>query len=134
MALDYQTIFNETTEELARLGYTPVAGTVNQEENDRIDAELSQRIELLQTAMEELRIKFHATSEAKDNNRRQMTNKRREELAASDMNHRQTKQAEKIDRAVGIKKLQAAELTKSLTAIGMGSDEIRAILEKKGLV
>lgn len=132
--LDYTEVFNKEKNELVAKGYLPVKPGINDDENQLVINELTDRIQLLEKAIEELRIRKHAVENAKDERKSALSSQRRKAQDEADMNDRQKKQVDKIDRQVNVKRLQAQELEKTLRDIGMSDEEIKATLIKKGLM
>ena len=131
--MDYTQIFKAETDKLIELNLLPAQGK-SEADNLRIISELDARINLMEQAIEELRTRKHSAITAREEHKAQLPKHKQQEVAERDMQDRQKKQVAKIDKAVHLKRVQAAAMTKTLEAANCTPDEIRAILLKAGLV
>jgi len=131
--MDYTQIFKAETDKLIELNLLPAEGK-SEADNLRIIDELDARIDLMEQAIEELRTRKHSTITARDQHNAQLPKHKQQEIAERDMKDRQKKQVAKIDKAVQLKRAQAASMTKALQDANCTPEEIRAILLKAGLV
>jgi septal ring factor EnvC (AmiA/AmiB activator) len=130
--MDYKAVFQKETDTLIELRLMP-ATNLSEADNLRIIDELAERIKLMEAAIEELRIRRHSIEKARDDHKSQLPAHKQKEVAERDMQDRQKKQQDKLDKQIQIKKAETAALVKTLTLANFTPDEIRAALAKKGL-
>jgi len=131
--MDYTEVFNSETAKLQELQLLPATG-LSEEDNLRIITEIKTRIDMMELAIKELRVRRHSAEQAIKEHTDQLPKHKQQELAESDMKQRQKKVVEKIDKAVQLKKVQAAAIEKSMLIGGFTPEEIKAHLLKKGLL
>jgi hypothetical protein len=131
--MDYKAIFEKETNDLVSKGFLPAEGRT-QEDNDRIVIELRDRIKLMESAIEELRIRRHADEKAIAEHTAQLPKHRQAEIAERDMADKQKKHQDKLDRQVQVRKANAIQLQKALRAAMYTEEEIVAELRKKDLI
>jgi len=131
--MDYTEVFNSETEKLSELRLLPATG-LTEEDNLRIIESIKARIEQMELAIKELRVRRHRDEDALKEHLEQLPKHKQQQLAESDMKQRQKKVVEKIDKQVQIKKAQAAAIIKAMEIGGFTPDEIKAHLQKKALL
>ena len=135
--VDYLSIFNSEVESLANLGFKPEL-VRDKSAYLAMRADLESRNKQLEDAIEELRIRLNARKKTvrdlDDASEAFIDSETREAIARADRSAREQKKVDDIERGIALKRIQAEKLEKILRLTNHSDDEIRAILNKKGLL
>lgn len=131
--IDYRAVFTDEYQKTVEEFGNPENIAVGDDASlDRICDTIKQRMLLLEAAIEELRIRHQAKNKYRDDAKSRMSKAKREETSQKDMEFRQKKQQEKIDRQVAMAELQRQQLIETLQKINMPTAQIDAMLVSKG--